>query len=526
MKIRDAIEWFQTAFDKELQAAVSGTPFDLDLLTAIAYQETGYIWQVLIEKGLKKADVLRLCVGDTIDASGGRGAFPKTKADLVAESRGDEMFAIARRSLEEMAKHIRGYDGVVAKPNKFCHGFGIFQYDLQFYKNDPDFFLGEKWGSAGECFGRLIAELFAAKRRQGWNSKQTLTDLEKVFVAIAYNRGTADPAKGLKQGHKNDEGKYYGELVSAYYDIAKSIPFDPGTAVGGGPGMNLTRKAAFVPLVGDQAPPPYPRHLIVRDSEDTASVKRIQQRLQDLGYTQPGKTGGTEPLGADGLFGQDTADAVELFQVRHTDAHGAPLTVDGEVGPETWAALFGAVTLHVSKSRGGDSPILDAVLDVASEEVGVLEEPPGSNRGKRVQEFQRTVGVSPGDPWCVAFVYWCFKQAAEEAKINNPMEKECRTGGVLDLWNRARGAKNVAAVGTDQALDDPSLLKPGMVFIISTGGGHGHTGLVSRVVGDRLETIEGNTNDGGSREGIGVFRRNGRSIASINRGFIDFSGAV
>ncbi len=526
MKIRDAIEWFQTAFDKELQTAVSGTPFDIDLVSAIAYQETGYIWQLLVEKGLKKDDVLRLCVGDTIDASGGRGAFPRTKADLVAHPRGGEMFKIARRSLDEMAAFIPGYAGAVAKPNKFCHGFGIFQYDLQFFKDDADFFLEERWGSAAECFERFIAELFEAKRRQGWRGKQTLTDLDKVLVAIAYNRGSANVAKGLKQGHKNDEGKYYGELVSAYYDIARSIPFDPGMAIGGGPGMNLARKAAFVALPVGIAAPAYPRHLILRDSKDTVSVRRIQKRLQDLGYTQPGRTGGTAPLKVDGLFGEDTEDAVELFQVRHTDAHGAPLTVDGEVGPETWAALFGAVTLHISKSKSVDSPILDAVLDVASEEVGVLEEPAGSNRGQRVQEFQRAVGISPGDPWCVAFVYWCFAQAAAKVNLTNPMEDECRTGSVLDLWNRARCAKNVETIGSDQALDDPSIVKPGTVFIISTGGGYGHTGLVSRVVGNRLETIEGNTNDGGSREGIGVFRRSGRTIVSINRGFIDFSGAV
>jgi hypothetical protein len=81
---------------------------------------------------------------------------------------------------------------------------------------------------------------------------------------------------------------------------------------------------------------------------------------------------------------------------------------------------------------------------------------------------------------------------------------------------------DIPTISTEQALDNPARVKPGMVFIISTGGGKGHTGLVSRVVGNRLETIEGNTNDGGSREGIGVFRRTSRTIASINRGFINF----
>src|SRR5439155_18370375 len=47
--------------------------------------------------------------------------------------------------------------------------------------------------------------------------------------------------------------------------------------------------------------------------------------------------------------------------------------------------------------------------------------------------------------------------------------------------------------------------------------GNGHTGLVEQIAGVRLATIEGNTDLGGSREGIGVFRRTGRTIATINR---------
>lgn len=63
-----------------------------------------------------------------------------------------------------------------------------------------------------------------------------------------------------------------------------------------------------------------------------------------------------------------------------------------------------------------------------------------------------------------------------------------------------------------------------MIFVLDTGGGAGHTGLVEAIDGGRLITLEGNTNDGGSREGVGVFRRNGRKIVNINRGFIDYAG--
>jgi hypothetical protein len=65
-----------------------------------------------------------------------------------------------------------------------------------------------------------------------------------------------------------------------------------------------------------------------------------------------------------------------------------------------------------------------------------------------------------------------------------------------------------------------------MIFVMDYGRGAGHTGLVESVQGGRLVTLEGNTNDDGSREGVGVFRRTGRKVLTINRGFIDYSGRV
>ena len=73
-----------------------------------------------------------------------------------------------------------------------------------------------------------------------------------------------------------------------------------------------------------------------------------------------------------------------------------------------------------------------------------------------------------------------------------------------------------------EARRDPSIVVPGMVFFIDTGGSRGHVGLVAANVNGALETIEGNTNDGGSREGIGVFRRSRRRVSAISLGFAGF----
>jgi len=238
----------------------------------------------------------------------------------------------------------------------------------------------------------------------------------------------------------------------------------------------------------------------------------IQRRLNAVGCG---------PIEENGTFAQQTEDAVKLFQGRFPDTDGLPLTVDGQVGPITWAALFGKQSVSVV-SQVAD-PLLTRVLEVAASQVGVMEEPPGSNRGARVDEYLRAAGLNPtagSFAWCAAFVYWCAQQAAEALRRPNPL---IRTAGVLEHWNEAE-KQRIPRVLSEQANANPTLVKPGQIFTLSTGGGHGHMGLIAQVNGGKLTTIEGNTNDGGSREGVGVFRRESRRIGQINLGFIDYSG--
>ena len=354
--------------------------------------------------------------------------------------------------------------------------------------------------SGGEDAAKIVVRYFAG------------TNLERLFFFLQSELETharsLDLDTDFSRFHPGDRGKL----------VLDAIAHTGGTLV-------IERETPFVPLLKKQKAPIYPSHLIKIDSTDAASVRLIQQRLSDLGFTEPSPKG-SRPLQTDGVFGTHTANAVKLFQIRHTDLHGRPLEVDGQVGSDTWGALFGRATVHASAPKSRNE-FIAKVLEIATGEIGVCEEPPGSNRGKRVGEYQRAVGIDPGEPWCVAFLFFCFASAARELKVANPIEQAgCKTGSVLDLWNRARRAKGVTLLLHDDALGDPSKVKPGMIFAISTGGGNGHVGLVANVVGNRLETIEGNTNDGGSREGIGVFRHTGRTIDNINRGFIEFSASI
>ncbi|MGJ5175919.1 SH3 domain-containing protein [Bradyrhizobium oligotrophicum] len=234
MVTADDIGWFKRQFRTQTQAALAGTPFDLDMIVAIACQETGYIWAVLRKKELSLDRVLALCVGDTIDFRGpgkGRQAFPRNKEALVAEPNGQAMFDIARKALEDMAAFIPGYKDAVANPKKFCHGFGVFQRDLQFFKVDPDYFLQRRYETFADTLAQCLGELRRGLKKLGFESRTSLTDLEFAKVAIAYNTGGFNPAKGLKQGFFDGE-KFYGERIFDYLELSRTV--ETGTALAPG----------------------------------------------------------------------------------------------------------------------------------------------------------------------------------------------------------------------------------------------------------------------------------------------------
>lgn len=248
----------------------------------------------------------------------------------------------------------------------------------------------------------------------------------------------------------------------------------------------------------------YPGHTIQLQAFDITSVKAIQQQLNIKGCG---------PLKINGDYDLNTSHAVMLFQTRFNDVNGTLLEADGIVGPVTWAALFGVN--NIQSITKAPNPLLTAVLDVARSQIGVVEFPSGSNKGPGVNKYQDVVDITHGDRWAMAFVYWCFNQAAAKLGINNPVFK---TGDVIQGWLKAKGK----LLTSHDAKVNTSLVLPGQVFFISTGGGHGHAGLVERNENGLLTTIEGNICVNSSDGAIGVFRRKGRVIDTINTGFIQY----
>ena len=228
MTEREGIIWFKNQFRNKVAAVVTGTPMTLDLITAIGMQESyGDAWG-LIYKTMPVDEVLKRCVGDTLDVPDRSAtAFPKNRADLVAAQvpNGQQMFTIAREALMMLAGFNHGYDHVSHNPDKFCHGYGIFQYDIQFFRGtNPNFFLQKQWYSFDECLRLCMHELtsVAAHLYPGHN---TLTDDQLVYVGIGYNigAGRVNVGGGYKQGH-HDGGIYYGENIDRYMRMAHTVP--------------------------------------------------------------------------------------------------------------------------------------------------------------------------------------------------------------------------------------------------------------------------------------------------------------
>ncbi len=164
--------------------------------------------------------------------------------------------------------------------------------------------------------------------------------------------------------------------------------------------------------------------------------------------------------------------------------------------------------LNVKKAGKVSQLAIEAML-VAVSQVGQQEVPRNSNRGPMVDQYLAAVGLKPGYAWCQAFVNWCYEQGAKRLGVPEPV---VNTAGVLDCWNRTKPElkKNRAWV-----VNNAGLLLPGDQFMMKIGTkGAGHTGLVLDVVpnnkGSVMVTIEGNTNDEGSREGYEVAIRERR----------------
>lgn len=130
--------------------------------------------------------------------------------------------------------------------------------------------------------------------------------------------------------------------------------------------------------------------------------------------------------------------------------------------------------------------------DIYNSQVGVRELT-GRNDGKEVEMYLWSTHQTVGASWCASFVHWCL----DSAKIKN----------TITAWSpTAHNSKNIIWFGTvfkkdPQVGDVFTLYSPALRRI------H-HTGFFDKRINETVyQTVEGNTNSGGSVNGDGVYRR-------------------
>ena len=179
--------------------------------------------------------------------------------------------------------------------------------------------------------------------------------------------------------------------------------------------------------------------------------------------------------------------------------------------------------INTFDKNAGIETIAKQALQIAQSQVGQSEQPKGSNSGPMVDEYLKTVGLSPGFAWCQAFVYWCYNEAAKKLHLPNPMVK---TASVHECWDKSA---TITKLIRQNAQQRPGRIKPGDQFILFFGGNAGHTGIIERVERSAesgmgvLHTIEGNSNNTGGREGYEVVRHQRNLSDKTLQGFIQYS---
>lgn len=223
--------------------------------------------------------------------------------------------------------------------------------------------------------------------------------------------------------------------------------------------------------------------------------------------------------------GEDVRRLQIALNARRRARHLATIEVDGEYGPTTAAAVRDtALALGVLEStlRNGctvgiqrivRNPKLrtpaqlaraaarrraakkalkqgpDAALAWARTKLGIKEQPPGSNTGPQIRDWQKAAGMGPG-PWCGAFA------------------KACADAGGADITPEARytpwliGHAKAGTGGYEGWCDiSNDLAKPGDHVLFNFDGRPGpeHVGVLVRVEkgSGKVVTIDGNSAEPG-----------------------------
>jgi hypothetical protein len=168
-------------------------------------------------------------------------------------------------------------------------------------------------------------------------------------------------------------------------------------------------------------------------------------------------------------------------------------TIESDLGAISKQATFNQISIDQSIDW---APSMESVVLTYRYEVGVRERT-GNNDGARVEQYLASAKMARGNPWCAAFVHFCFSINDIET-VKNPAWSPSWFGKEHLIYIRDYYLAKIPDVGD--------------VFGIyfQAKGRIAHVGFLDDAWNNDskfIATVEGNTNEAGSREGDGVYRK-------------------
>lgn len=234
----------------------------------------------------------------------------------------------------------------------------------------------------------------------------------------------------------------------------------------------------------------------------TGTSTAFAQQLAQAQTSPPGA--GTSVPGKTDPFGTGTPTGVpagtrSLTVPSTAGVPGEPMVLvplSALQGSPTTPATAGTPAITGDGSGvAGAGPRGQAIARIATAELGVREQPPGSNNGPRIAEYRTATKGSGVGPWCAYFTSWVAAQAGVPIGTNGQGE-----GWVpaVERWGKDTG--RWIASGSGQSAQVGDLI----VFDRNGDGLTDHIGVVTGVRSDGgVDTVEGNSSDAVSRRSYG-----------------------
>ncbi|MFY0627593.1 MAG: peptidoglycan-binding protein [Reichenbachiella sp.] len=233
----------------------------------------------------------------------------------------------------------------------------------------------------------------------------------------------------------------------------------------------------------------------IKKGQKSFDVKKVQEWINLWKRYDPDNW--KVSVAMDGDFGRGTEEAIKEFQTTYG------LGTDGIVGNISWRKLIEPMTNAFSRIQDNSLNMKELIVAYAKQHIASSPREFNQNEGTWVRSYMD--GHEGKEwAWCMGFSQTIADQATatlgDEFTNYMPATFSCDVIGNHGLQN-GKLIENAAL--------NESVIEPGDFFLIVKvpKSDWTHVGIVTGVNGDWIETIEGNTNDEGSREGYEVCAR-------------------